>query len=150
MAWLVFVLVLCNAVNGLPVRHQPRFVSSTRLVRTYQRMTAESVDSDSVDGTPPRETPTPAVVTSKQYDVSSLASNKGGAGAGFNQFDPILTLSGFVSRRFGLAGGLAVVALIASTEGVEILKSFQDTGPVLGGGEQALPLTYATTVLVAL
>jgi len=40
----------------------------------------------------------------------------------------------FISRRFGLAGGLAVVALLASTEGNEILKSLTDQGPQPGNG----------------
>jgi len=45
------------------------------------------------------------------------------SGAGFNQFDPVLSLTSFVSRRFGLVGGLAVVALLASTEGKDIVKA---------------------------
>jgi len=44
------------------------------------------------------------------------STTKGGK-AGFNQFDPVLAVTGFVSRRFGLVGGLAVVAILASTEG---------------------------------
>lgn len=56
-------------------------------------------------------------------------------GVGFNQFDPVLSVSGFVSRRFGLAGGLGFVALLAATEGNEILKSVLDTGPQPGSGE---------------
>lgn len=73
---------------------------------------------------------------SKQYDVSKLQGDRlAGGGAGFNQFDPILTLSGFISRRFGIVGGLAVVALLASTEGAEILKSLNDKGPVQASGE---------------
>ncbi len=54
---------------------------------------------------------------------------------GSNQFDPVLTVTSFISRRFGLAGGLAVVALLASTEGNEILKSLGDKGPLPGSGE---------------
>jgi hypothetical protein len=54
---------------------------------------------------------------------------------GSNQFDPVLSVTSFVSRRFGLAGGLAVVALLASTEGNEILKSLGDKGPIPGSGE---------------
>ena len=62
-----------------------------------------------------------------------------------NQFDPVLSVTTFVSRRFGLAGGLAVVALLASTEGNEILKSLTDQGPQPGDGvlvTAASGLTY--------
>jgi len=73
---------------------------------------------------------------SKQFDVRKLQGNKdAGAGAGFNQFDPVLTLSGFISRRFGIVGGLAVVAVLAATEGNEIVKSLNDKGPAAGSGE---------------
>jgi len=73
---------------------------------------------------------------SKQFDVRKLQGSKdAGAGAGFNQFDPVLTLSGFISRRFGIVGGLAVVAVLAATEGNEIVKSLNDKGPVAGSGD---------------
>ncbi|KAL1519080.1 hypothetical protein AB1Y20_003347 [Prymnesium parvum] len=73
---------------------------------------------------------------SKQFDLRKLQAPKdAGGGAGFNQFDPVLTLSGFISRRFGLVGGLAVVALLAATEGSEIVKSLTDKGPQPGSGE---------------
>ena len=47
----------------------------------------------------------------------------------------MLSATTFVSRRFGLAGGLALVVLLASTEGNEILKAFNDNGPQPGNGE---------------
>jgi hypothetical protein len=76
------------------------------------------------------------VQKSQRYDVKKLTGGgkDAGAGAGFNQFDPVLTLSGFISRRFGIFGGLAVVGLLAATEGNEILKSITETGPVAGDG----------------
>jgi len=70
-----------------------------------------------------------------KFDLKGLAKQESKKGAGFNQFDPVLSVTTFVSRRFGLAGGLAVVALLASTEGNEILKAFQDKGPTAGSGE---------------
>lgn len=54
-------------------------------------------------------------------------------------------MTSFISRRFGLAGGLAVVGLLAATEGNEILKSFTDKGPQPGSGvavETASGLVY--------
>ena len=53
---------------------------------------------------------------------------------GFNQFDPALFLSGSVTRRFGLGGGLLFVAALAATEGNEILKSFLAGGATPGDG----------------
>lgn len=83
----------------------------------------------------PSPPPPPQPAQPKQFDVRKLQGDRNaGSGAGFNQFDPILTLSGVISRRFGIAGGLAVVALLAATEGNEILKSLNDKGPVAGSG----------------
>jgi hypothetical protein len=47
-------------------------------------------------------------------------------GKGVNLFDPAATISRFLTRRFGIVGGLAFVALLASTEGVEIFKALQE------------------------
>ena len=66
---------------------------------------------------------------SKQFDLKGREKERASQGAGFNQFDPVLSASSFVSRRFGLAGGLALVGLLAAVEGNEILKSFTDNGP---------------------
>jgi hypothetical protein len=73
-------------------------------------------------------------VSDARYDVSKLV---GGAddGAGFNQFDPVLKATGFMSRRFGLLGGLAIFAALAAVEGREILMSFDDATPSVGSGE---------------
>ena len=79
-------------------------------------------------------TSTPAG-SSDKFDLKSVAKQESKKGAGFNQFDPVLSATTFVSRRFGLAGGLGLVALLAATEGNEILKSLTDTGPVVGSGE---------------
>jgi len=79
--------------------------------------------------------PTPEAPTTPQSNRFDLKKTQDKSGAGFNQFDPVLSLSGFVSRRFGLAGGLAVVGLLAATEGNEIVKSLTDTGPQAGTGE---------------
>ena len=83
----------------------------------------------------PATSSAPADAGNKQFDLKSMAKEESKKGAGFNQFDPVLSATTFVSRRFGLAGGLALVALLAATEGNEILKSITDTGPVVGSGE---------------
>jgi hypothetical protein len=77
---------------------------------------------------------------SDRYDVSKLVSNSNsntddGSGSGFNQFDPVLSATGFLSRRFGILGGLALFAALAAVEGGEILKSFDDSTPLVGNGE---------------
>ena len=71
-------------------------------------------------------------VKSNQYDVSKLVGGQGGNDeeGGFNQFDPVLSATGFLSRRFGIAGGLAVVAAIALLEGREIVNGLADSKPL--------------------
>jgi hypothetical protein len=80
-------------------------------------------DAPSTDGQPPAES------SSGNYDLRSKVKEQSKQGVGFNQFDPVLSATTFVSRRFGLAGGLALVGLLAATEGNEIVKSFTDKGP---------------------
>jgi hypothetical protein len=76
----------------------------------------------------------PEPISDGRYDVSKLV---GGAddGAGFNQFDPVLKATGFLSRRFGIIGGLSIFAALAVVEGREILQSFDDSTPSAGSGE---------------
>jgi len=63
-----------------------------------------------------------------------LKKGQDASGPGFNQFDPVLSVTQFVSRRFGLVGGLAVVGLLAATEGREILLGLTDKGAAAGDG----------------
>jgi len=74
-------------------------------------------------------------VGSDRYDVSKLVGNLEEDGSGFNQFDPVLSTTGFLSRRFGIVGGLAIFAALAAVEGGEILKAFNDQTPTAGSGE---------------
>jgi hypothetical protein len=71
---------------------------------------------------------------SDRYDVSKLVGGSTDDGGGFNQFDPVLSATGFLSRRFGIVGGLAIFAALAAVEGGEILKAFGDN-TVTGSGE---------------
>ena len=66
--------------------------------------------------------PTESAPASK-FNLRDQAKEDSKKGVGFNQFDPVLTVTTFISRRFGLAGGLIAVGLLAATEGNEILKS---------------------------
>ena len=90
--------------------------------------------------TPPSAEPPPSAAAapsaaSSKYNIREATKTQRQEGAGFNQFDPVLTVSRFISRRFGLAGGLVFVALLAATEGNEILKSVLETGPKEGNGQ---------------
>ena len=85
--------------------------------------TTESSDSKEPSASP----------VSNRYDVSKLVG--GDEGAGFNQFDPVLSTTGFLSRRFGILGGLAIFAGLALVEGREILKGLDDVTPLEGSGE---------------
>lgn len=72
---------------------------------------------------------------SDRYDVSKLVGGLDEDGGGFNQFDPVLSTTGFLSRRFGIFGGLAIFAGLALVEGNEILKGLADVTPLEGNGE---------------
>lgn len=55
---------------------------------------------------------------SNRYDVSKLVNDPDAeGGGGFNQFDPVLSATGFLSRRFGIVGGLTVFAGLFLVEG---------------------------------
>ena len=56
-------------------------------------------------------------------------------GPGFNQFDPVLTATRGLSRRFGLAGGLAIFGILLVVEGDEIIKALGTQEPVAGANE---------------
>ena len=56
-----------------------------------------------------------------RYDVTKLVDSS--EGPGFNQFDPVLTATRGLSRRFGLAGGFAIFGILLVVEGDEIIKA---------------------------
>lgn len=90
--------------------------------------------SDDETESPVEKAPSTESNQSNRYDVSKLISDKDD-GAGFNQFDPVLSTTGFLSRRFGIAGGLAIFAGLAFVEGREIFKGMGDVTPLEGNGE---------------
>jgi len=73
--------------------------------------------------------------TDGRYDVSKLVGGLDEDGSGFNQFDPVLSGTQFLSRRFGIFGGLAIFAALAAVEGREIIKGLSDVTPLQGDGE---------------
>jgi hypothetical protein len=91
----------------------------------------EPEDEFDADETDPEKKPN---ISDGRYDVTKLVGSAED-GAGFNQFDPVLKATGFLSRRFGIIGGLAIFAALAAVEGGEILKSFGDATPTTGSGE---------------
>ena len=66
------------------------------------------------------------------------------AGGKVNLFDPAATASRWVTRRFGIVGGLGFVALLASVEGFEIFKAATEKESEGDGVTVTLPsgLTY--------
>jgi hypothetical protein len=79
--------------------------------------------------------------------VSKLVNTEG---PGFNQFDPVLWLTRNLSRRLGLAGGLAVFGGLFFVEGDEILKAIGNAEPAPGANELViLPsgLRYTETLI---
>ena len=136
----VFLLLSCvpaeawSGCTSLGVRHTG-LVCQRKAVFMNEEPETSSDDFSRLglaDDAPPPPPPPPA-----RYDVKKLAvSGKDeGAGAGFNQFDPVLFASGVLSRRFGILGGLAVVGGLAAVEGNEILQAFLEKPPVSGDGK---------------
>jgi len=96
---------------------------------------AATDDNDKDDDTPKATTK-----SSAKYDVSKLVGGQeGDDSSGFNQFDPVLSTTQFLSRRFGIVGGLAVFVGLAFVEGREIVKGFGDVTPLEGAGEWLAP-----------
>ncbi|KAL7530799.1 hypothetical protein ACHAXR_003682 [Thalassiosira sp. AJA248-18] len=107
--------------------------ADSTVLTTRTRMTANNENDEQSESSSSSEEEEQAPETSNRYDVSKLAG--GADGEGFNQFDPVLTATGFLSRRFGIVGGLAVFAALALVEGKEILKGLDDATPEQGSGE---------------
>jgi hypothetical protein len=107
--------------------HSPACAVSLRPSRAG-RLTLEEKES-----APPPAPPPPSAYNLKQ--VSDKQGAGGGAGFNVGLVDPIASATGFVSRRFGLAGGLALVGLLAATEGREIVAALLDKGPAPGDGK---------------
>jgi hypothetical protein len=125
---LLSVFLTLNSVASAFVigPHSLPSVTSRKSCDNQQRSVLQVVDNDVEPDTTNDDEPVPS--NAGRYDVSKLV---GGAddGAGFNQFDPVLKATGFLSRRFGILGGLTIFAALAAVEGREIFKSFDDATP---------------------
>jgi len=139
-AWLV---ALASAASGfvapctmLTTRRPVVAVRAEAEESTSTTTVAEESATTEEPESPP-ESPPPAAASKGtkpgQYDVRKLV--KSDEGPGFNQFDPVLTATQFVSRRFGIVGGLAIFLGLAAIEGKEILASFTESGPEAGSGQ---------------
>mmetsp|Transcript_20998 Transcript_20998/g.27138 ORF Transcript_20998/g.27138 Transcript_20998/m.27138 type:complete len:257 (+) Transcript_20998:144-914(+) len=141
---LLFILVFSSAALAFVVppqqqrskniHHVTRSISSGRKNTIVRNMVDDETKSESEV---PGDTPSTSL-GSDRYDVSKLVGGKD-YGAGFNQFDPVLSTTGFLSRRFGILGGLAVFAGLAFVEGREIWKGLDDATPLEGGGTITTP-----------
>jgi hypothetical protein len=59
-------------------------------------------------------------------------------GSGVNLYDPVATASRALTRRFGIVGGLGLVAVLASVEGGEIIKALLERDVEVSGEEYAV------------
>lgn len=124
---LLLAVASNNAVTAFVVPSRPL---------TFRLAMAED-EEVTEETTPPTE--------SDRYDVSKLVGGAGDDEGGFNQFDPVLTATGFLSRRFGIAGGLAVFAGLFLVEGNEILKGLDDAKTLAGDG---VPVTTPSGLVI--
>lgn len=103
--------------------------------RIAGKITSFSMVDDPTKSSSEEQSPEEQKPGSDRYDVSKLVGGLDEDGSGFNQFDPVLSTTGFLSRRFGIFGGLAIFAGLALVEGREILKGLDDVTPLEGNGE---------------
>lgn len=129
-------------------QHHLVLVSGRTGTSTRRRNFLKMVDNDAERNTEETEKEGDtkrAATTPGRYDVTKLVGGQSADGedgpSGFNQFDPVLSTTSFLSRRFGIVGGLAVFAGLALVEGREIYNGFQDATPVM----IATPVTTTTS-----
>lgn len=123
----VLLFATLSVASAFVPPHHASIGSSMR--RVVVRMVDETEPDEVV------EPPEKEAIQSDRYDVSKLVGGTTEDGSGFNQFDPVLSATGFLSRRFGIIGGLTIFVALAAVEGGEILKSFDDSTPLEGSGE---------------
>ena len=130
-ATLLFALLACTRAYQLP-RSRRALVVPQRRYDLQPRSTPDEATTDEADAV--EEAPAaPAPARPARYDVTKLVDSS--EGPGFNQFDPVLTATRGLSRRFGLAGGLAIFGILLVVEGDEIIKALGTQEPVAGSGE---------------
>ena len=130
-ATLLFALLACTRAYQLP-RSRRALVVPQRRYDLQPRSTPDEATTDEADAA--EEAPAaPAPARPARYDVTKLVDSS--EGPGFNQFDPVLTATRGLSRRFGLAGGLAIFGILLVVEGDEIIKALGTQEPVAGANE---------------
>ena len=128
-ATLLFALLACARAYQLP-RSRRSLVVPPRRYDLQPRSAPDEATTDEADAAD--EAPA-APSKPARYDASKLVDS---SGPGFNQFDPVLTATRGLSRRFGLAGGLAIFGILLVVEGGEIVKALGTQEPVAGSMEE--------------
>ena len=128
-ATLLFALLACARAYQLP-RSRRSLVVPPRRYDLQPRSAPDEATTDEADAAD--EAPA-APSKPARYDASKLVDS---SGPGFNQFDPVLTATRGLSRRFGLAGGLAIFGILLVVEGGEIIKAVGTQEPVAGSTEE--------------
>ena len=138
-ATLLFALLACARAYQLP-RSRRSLVVPPRRYDLQPRSTPDEATTDEADAVD--EAPAaPAPARPARYDVTKLVDSS--EGPGFNQFDPVLTATRGLSRRFGLAGGLAIFGILLVVEGDEIIKALGTQEPVRSRRPAALRCLHA-------
>lgn len=123
-----------DAFSMLSKQQPQSFLLSQPVTSRSRNIGLKMVDEEKDIEDTPLEASSSSNTKSGQYDVSKLVAGQGDED-GFNQFDPVLSATGFLSRRFGIIGGLSIFAGLAFVEGREIIKGFGDATPLQGNGE---------------
>jgi hypothetical protein len=93
-------------------RHAPKVMMTSGGARLRLRARSASSSSEEEETT-----------MESEEEVVRKPKSKPLPGSGVNLYDPAATASRWLTRRFGIVGGLGFVALLASVEGGEILKA---------------------------
>ena len=129
-ATLLFALLAYTRAYQLPRSRRSLVVPPRR----YDLQPRSAPDEATTEEDAAEEAPAaPAPARPARYDVTKLVDSS--EGPGFNQFDPVLTATRGLSRRFGLAGGLAIFGILLVVEGDEIIKALGTQEPVAGANE---------------
>jgi hypothetical protein len=127
--------LLLLSITSAALAFAPPQRNNVYVTRSIGKSIVRNMADDETKSEPEVPVEEPANNGSDRYDVSKLVGNLEEDGSGFNQFDPVLSTTGFLSRRFGIFGGLAVFAGLALVEGREILKGLEDVAPLQASGE---------------
>ena len=99
--------------------------------RRVTRASTSSGESDADEGEEAR-------ATSAYEETREKVRSKPLPGSGVNLYDPVATASRALTRRFGIVGGLGLVAALASVEGGEIVKALLERDVEVSGEEFAV------------